>query len=339
MTYLYGINIATERQRPVEDVLQLPLDRLDEGSARWMREPARATEMAALVQDGFATFAEAQVSTAALAKQAMAGALSSSATDPVNVDAVMFSTESFWDTENPALPSYVGEPVRLRHALLQGMAEVGLSRAFPYANWLSACANLGSTLGLARSSILAGQHRRVMVVCADKVPPNMARMTGATVMSDLAAACVIGPERRGFELKAVIGGAAPAVAGFNAESNSPPELMKFMREMMLALKRLGADFERVMQRPLNSFETIISGHFHPFTLRAMCDVLQVKSEDLLRNGRSKYAHAYASDNLLTLVALDAEGKFAPGQQIVLLNSGVWSWNFIVLEKVAESTCH
>jgi 3-oxoacyl-[acyl-carrier-protein] synthase III len=327
--------MSSAPRRPITETLTQTSDRFRDSTVNWLREPARQAEVSALAKDGFEYFVVSEASTAELAEQAMAAALNESGTAAADIGAVVFSTESFWDTDNPKLAGHFEPHVRLRHALLQSMTDLGLARAFPYGNWLSACANLGSTLGVARALVESGQHQRALVVFADKASPSDTRLMGsaAAVLSDLAVGCVIGPERRGFELKTIVSCAAPEVAGFDLSANSGNELMKFMRTMVLAVKRLGAEFEQAVGQSLSQFGTIIGGHFHPFTLRVLCDVLRIRGESLLRSGRAQYAHAFASDNLVTLAVLEAGGQLQSGQQIVLLNSGVWSWNLILLEKI------
>ncbi len=337
MIFLHSIGLSQGRRLPLADAITQPSQQLDAGTQEWLCDPAREVELKALAEDGFDQFVEAEAGTAYLAKESMKACLQAAAMPPADLEAVLFSTESFWDIEDPALVGRFDPQVRLRHGLLEAMAELGLTRAFPYANWMSACANFGSTLAITQALIASGHHRRAMLVFADKVPPWVPRLmrNGAAPLSDLAASCIVGPEPRGFRVKKVVNCAAPAVASYDPSVNSGTEVAKLMRDTIGALKRLERDFASHAGRRLSSFDAIIGGHFHPYTLRIMCEVLRIRPEALLREGRGSYAHANAADNLVTLSALDRQQRFSPGQEVVLLNTGVWSWNLVLLERTAD----
>lgn len=336
MTYVYGIGMSSGEQLPISNALKWNREQLDAKVIAWACDPSREKVVRALADDGFDSFLVAQGGTAELARAAMAATLRTAGVLPEEIDAVMISTESFWDTEGTASLTHVEEHLRLRQGLLRVIADLGLAQAVPYANWMASCANFGSALTLARALVVTQNHRRVLLAFADRVPPWEPRVmrSGAAVLSDLAVACVLGPERRGFEVKAVVSCAAAGVASFDLSVNSPRELFDVMLDTRRALARLERQFESVTGRRLSSFETIVAGHFHPYTLKIMCDALGIRTDCLLRQGRARYAHAFASDNLVTLATLDSEGAFEIGQDIILLNSGVWCWSLIWLTKVS-----
>jgi 3-oxoacyl-[acyl-carrier-protein] synthase-3 len=335
MTYLYGIGISTGKREPLTCAIEAAAQALPARHRDWLREPARAVEVSALAQDGFECYVRNEAGTAHLAREAMSASLAAGATAPDAIDAVVLSTESFWDIEDPELAERFDPQIRLRHSLLNAMTTLGLSRAYPYANWMSGCANLGATLALAKALIETGQHRRALVVCADKVPPWAPRLmaNGATVLSDLAACCIIGTEPRGYRLKKVVSCAASGLAAFDLKVNTAMELVKLMREMTAALGRLADQFEHATGRRLESYETIVGGHYHPYSLQMLCNALRIRSEVLVREARAEFGHANACDNLLTLARLDAQKRLSTGQEVVLLNTGIWSWNIVLLEKV------
>lgn len=337
MAYLYDIGISSGESVAIGDTLKVNREKFSETALKWVQDPLREKAVRSLAADGFSSFVVSADRTAQLARAAISATLQTSGAGPGELDAVMISTESFWEEDETPSMEHVQWYLRQRHSLLRVMADLGLSRAVPYGNWMAGCANFGTALGLARALVTGRQHRQMLLAFVDKLPPWEPRLmeSGAAVVSDLATSCILGRERRGFELKAVVSVAAPAVASFNWTVNSPKEIVSVMLDTRRALLRLRQDFADVTGRSLSSFDTIAAGHFHPYTLKVICDALKLSAESLFRDGRARFGHAFASDSLLTLSALEAGGTLEDGQDVVLLNSAIWCWNLIWVTKVSS----
>lgn len=97
-----------------------------------------------LLKDGFAGFLHSDRDLVGLISQAAAGSLGHANVQPQSVDSFMVVTETFWDTHAGAPAAERWHPhERLRERLMRAFRDLGLVDAVPYANWLSACGNLG----------------------------------------------------------------------------------------------------------------------------------------------------------------------------------------------------
>ncbi|KQY26171.1 hypothetical protein ASD38_20740 [Caulobacter sp. Root487D2Y] len=319
MSYLHGIGLAT-------------------GPAIPLAQAAGADEdpktVLVLAQEGFSEVAIDEEGLVALARRAMSETLERAAVDPLDVDAVVLATESFWDVGAPKVEERQRlEHLRLRDALLETFAGLGLARACPYGAWLSACGNLGVSLGLSHAMVAAGQHQRILVVTVDRQRPDLPRFMrgGAAVLGDAAASCLVGTEpRSGFRIEAVRSVGAPGVAQLDPRK----DFSRLVLETHKSVRRLDRDFTAVIGAPLREAQHVLAGHFHVDALKVIADTLKLPAERLRREGRAAYGHLDASDNLVTLRALDDQGQIAEGDLVVLLNTGVWTWSAVALRKTA-----
>src|SRR4051794_25760816 len=103
MTYLYGIGISTGRRVPLMQALDTSSVELGPRQRAWLAEPGRTVEVKALAEDGFEYYVESEAGISGLAREAMGASLAAGATPADEIDAVVLSTESFWDFEDPVL--------------------------------------------------------------------------------------------------------------------------------------------------------------------------------------------------------------------------------------------
>ncbi len=314
MSYLHSIGLATG-------------DAVDLAAAAGADDDPQTVRL--LAADGFAQVTIAAQGVTVLAQRAMADSLARASIDPVDIDAVVFSTESFWDAGSE-VPDRGGlEHLRLRDALLSVMFDLGLTRACPYGVWLSACGNLGTALGLANAAVITGQHRRVLLATADRQRPDLPRFMrgGAAILGDAAASCVIeASQRPGFRIEAVRSVGAPGVALLDPRK----KFSQVVIETHQSVRRLDNEVVAAIGAPIRSADHVLAGHFHVDALKVVADTLKIPAARLRRDGRRAYGHLDASDNLFTLHAM--EDEIAADELAILLNTGVWTWSAVALRR-------
>ncbi len=315
MSILSSIAFSTGTYRPIEAAATTDAER---------------SAIRALREDGFDTYLEADMPIAALAGQAMAGCLAKSGLEPGDIDATVFSTESFWDFAPDRLDQ-LPDHLRVRNELIETMAELGLVNAYPYGSWMSACANLAPSLKLAKALIDGGLHRNVMLVLGDRQPRFLPRVmrNGAAVYSDIMAACLVRAEGQGFALRHIVTGAAPRAAAMHTAGDHPRLLLETKR----ALRKLDKRFSAAAGRTIAGHGNIIAPHFHRASIDVIYQCLNIIDHEPCRDGRGKAAHSHAVDNLITLDLLDGGRAYAVRDEILLLNTAVYMWNAVVLERV------
>ncbi len=299
--------------------------------AELVQEGADASALRALEDDGFEAYQQSDEDVVQLARSAMAASLAKSSAAPGDVDAVVFGVESLIDAAKGLAGPERTLP-QIRYELLAILPDLGMCRALPYGNWLLSCANLGSTLTLAKSLVESGQHRRVMVVLSEKYRIARLMDNEAAVFSDLAVCCTIGFGEAGFRIKHIVSTATPGLARPDAILGGE-SLGKVLMATVTALKRLEDSFMQKTGRRPKDCKTIVGGHFHARSIGILAQLLEIDLPRFRRDARRRFAHAYAADNLLTLSDIDDGGGLASGDEILLVNAGIWAWSLILLEKV------
>lgn len=129
---------------------QLPIETLS-------ADPARASTVEFMVDGGYRNYVASDADIRNMMRQAIDSSLARSNIRPDRIEAILLSTESFWDsglgeTSHRSIPP----SERLREMLCEEIAHAGLVNAMPFGNWMSACSNFGSTLALGSALLESG---------------------------------------------------------------------------------------------------------------------------------------------------------------------------------------
>jgi len=288
---------------------------------------ARSAMLRQLQSDGFDRYAQRTEHLAELCAQAVRACLHKAELAPGAVDAVLFATESFWDHDIARYEGQIDTHIRLRHALLELLAQPGLGDVALYGNWLSACANLGTTLSVAKALVESGQHHSVLIILGDRHPPHVPRLmrNGSSVLSDLAVAFLVdASSARGLEVGTVVSLSSHRLAAVAFAVEQHPVL--YVQETRRCLRRLGEQFRERAGFALHEADHVVVESFHPKAFALMADELGIDPARLRRDARSAFGHAGAADPLLTLEAMSGQGLLHQGQSVVMINSVAWAWS-------------
>ncbi|HEV7368135.1 hypothetical protein [Arenibaculum sp.] len=316
---LSGTATSTGRSLPIEEAA---------------RKPGDAAAIAALREDGFDRFVAAERTVVDLVAEAIEKGLERNHLLAEDVDAVVFSTESFWDTGVERSADTLPEGRRIRDGLFEAMSRLGLRNAYPYASWLSSCANLGPALVLAKSLVETGQHARVLVALADRQPAALGPLmdNGASVYSDLAVCCTLDRRDAGYRVERVVSHASPGLATLRAPDAGP----NFVLETNRAVKALGRKFRAATGKGCDAYRLVLTNNYNLHSLKIICDALGIDGAAVRRDTRADIAHGNASDPLVTLDHLTQADAVADGEEVLLLSTGVYCWSLVVLRRAAPS---
>lgn len=300
----------------------LPFVGISTGTRHTLAELGLAREeVEFLMEDGFEIFIQSEYEAPEMMSQAIQETLALSGTPAAEIDAVVLGSESFWEESASSLHARGSTASdRLRDRFADALRRGGLEHAYPYANWLSACANFGSCLALARSLITAAQHRKVLLVLADRVTPNDCRIQqeGTFVCSDIAAACIVCDSAHGYRVNHTITHSALSLpAPRDADDDRAP-----LRAMTCAMRSFDAKVRAATGRRLRDYRCLVADNLHRMFLRMMCKSLDLDVKQLLMPTKAAIGHAFSADCLLSLRYLHQEGKLRDGDAIGLLNIGV-----------------
>jgi len=284
-------------------------------------------------KDGFSHFTRNDLDLADMATEAIFNSLADTSVTAKDIDALVFCTESFWNTELVILEGKnIAQHSRLREGLLQAIfLRSGLVNAYPYANWMSACANFVSTLSLATGLLETGQHRNVIVIMADRLAPKASRImpNGASILSDMAVCFLVGHSLQGYKIRHIVTHVATAV--FAAQERGDPQAR--VLEMLQSLQEFGTKIKAKTGRTLGEFDSIFVDCLNSNFLGVVCAGLKIKPNSLSSPLKARFAHAFSMDSLLALFHLEATKQLSSGETLAFLNVGPWAFGLVVLEVV------
>ena len=291
--------------------------------------PSQPTKVNALIDDGFQEYLSSRFDTVDLLKRAAKKSLDISNLAPEVVDAFLVITESFWDNaiEEPCSQNWPDHQ-RLREKILRGFRDIELSKAVPYANWLSACGNLVPSIGIASALVQSCQHDYVLVVAADRQAEDSDRImeNGASIFSDGAAACFITKEKNEFRIIDVISHAHLPLLSTQDDEN----YIEFFMQTQKTLLEFSQKVTHRIDRTIGSIQYLITDNYSSSFLSIFTEILQL-SPDKLLTPTKRYGHIFSADTLWSLRDLQQKFSLREGDTVGLLNIGICTWSLLVLE--------
>ncbi|MEU2234636.1 hypothetical protein [Streptomyces vietnamensis] len=244
---------------------------------------------------------------------AAARAALAAAGDPA-VDSVVYATDSPY--EQTATKD-----------LWQLLTAAGLPQAPGVVVGGSASANLAPALRTAHGLLAAERPETVLLVTADRITDTTRyQPVGVTVLSDGAAACLVGPEPRGPGYRLLA--SATVVRADAAEvSNS----IKAASLVKTGVTRARAELDGQLADPGRPFRHLVTGNYSLATrtfLARLCglDLTAAHAPDVAGTG-----HAFSVDLLAGLADLQERKLVDPGDRVLVLATSPRSWSMLAFE--------
>lgn len=275
-----------------------------------------------LHRDGFEFFFSAQTDVVGLAAKAIEGCLHQSGQDPLAIDAVIFSTESF-STPARSEPSNIG--VR-DNFLVHVYQELGLKNADVYGSWLLGCGNFISSLALAKALLESGAKNNILVVLSDRARGSELRIpnAGTCVFSDGAVAFLVCARAVGFQIEKLIQHIDGAIAFAKHQKN-------FLAHG-LSLAKASTDFARKLEKAsgkkIQDYPVIITDNFHHFSVRYLSDCLGIEVSRFAMPTK-KTGHMFSCDCPRSLSHIYP--GLNVGDSLAVLNVGPFGLGFLSLK--------
>ncbi|MDX2931619.1 3-oxoacyl-ACP synthase [Streptomyces ipomoeae] len=232
-----------------------------------------------------------------------------------SVDGLIVCTSSF--------PAHVDDHAGFLGAVLDGLGLTAV--AFACGMTLNRCNNLLAALHLARSLVQSGNHRRLLVVTADRIVDEAVRLEKFALFSDGAASCLVGAAEQGPDTFAMVASASAQDAGvLGVRDQIDSRLAAAVNE---ELERVtGVPREKVtallpanLVRPLVTMKERQAG-FSPAQLRI--------------GNIERLGHCFAADPLINLVDLVASGEGEIDGLYLLASSVPGARHGVLLRKVS-----
>lgn len=191
------------------------------------------------------------------------------------------------------------------------MGGIGLDHAAFTGVTLNRCANLLVALRLAQALVVAGQHRRVLVVTTDRITDESTRMENFALFSDGAAACVVSDEPGEGESCEILGSTSAQLPRALDWSNEiSPHLAREVNERLLGpLDMKSGDLDGLLHANLYKPVVALKERQAGFT-----------SEQLFTDNIARIGHCFAADPLINLVDRSTAGALRDGGRYMLASS-------------------
>ena len=294
-------------------------------------DAASAALAADLLQEGFRSYVKTARPALELASICVAQ-LETQRGHPVrDVDAVIVACEDFDDLTNEVDQSRPSYRTWLNE-IVAWMAANGLGNAYPYGNWLAGCGNMTSALSLARSLIIGGVHRRVLVTVMSVFRRGMTRgvhRTGSSVLSDAVACCLVSAEPDSGACYRIDGIHVTADAKLSTINRATDEI-RYLFTFERGVRRAQQGAEVAFTKSLNAFDHVLVPNLSNRVLSASLDILRIPYQYPRRGLYPEIAHTGAPDHFFALLELQGSGDVKHGQAILLFNPGLFCWDFVAL---------
>lgn len=188
---------------------------------------------------------------------------------------------------------------------------IGLRSITAYGINLNRCVNLLAGINVARSFVLSGEYRRILVITTDKVADDADRMSQFALFSDGAASCVISADPEGETGYELVGTArAQETASLAWTNQISADLAKVVNERLLAEPGLKlGDIEVLAHANLYKPLVVMKERQAGFAM-----------DQLYLDNIERLGHCFAADPLINLVDRMALGHVRPGSYCLLASS-------------------
>jgi 3-oxoacyl-[acyl-carrier-protein] synthase-3 len=208
---------------------------------------------------------------------------------------------------------------------------LGLDRAIVLGLGQQACTSMLGSLRLAAMLLDAEpEFAKVVCVSADRFPPGARYEQTYNLISDGAAACVVTrttPDARGgFRIVAVhhiTNGALAAAADDEIVGTFFSVTHRLVVELLAKARLAASDIAWVLPQNTN-----------PKAWTIMARLLGIDPARVLMPTLPEIGHVISADNMANLQRADNEGRFRPGERVLLTMTGFGlNWQAVLLEKV------
>jgi 3-oxoacyl-[acyl-carrier-protein] synthase-3 len=206
-------------------------------------------------------------------------------------------------------------------------ADFGLQRAVVVGLNQQACTGMLGSVRLAAALLSAEQDwHRVLCVTADRFPAGASYEQAYNLISDGAAACVVGrdPHRGAFRLLTVHqitnGGLGQA-----SDDETVGSYFGYMRRLVTeTLARAGLT--------AGDLDWVVTQNMNDKAWQILCRLLRIDFGKVWCPSMPDVGHVISADNIINLEQLAAAGRLRPGMRIALIMAGFGlNWQCLILE--------
>lgn len=267
-------------------------------------------------------YSKSQLTASELAKNSVLQTLEKAQIYREDIDVVIYATNSFWNLGAGVNGTGLPEVARL-------IDELALEQAYPIGINLSECGNLHSALRVAASLIRAEDCENVLIVTTDKNSEEERILQGTlSVLSDGAASFLLTSSREKGEFELLC-----TSQYINSKaSHIDPKTPEFMEETIEGVKQTANIALKKINKKPNDFHRLITNCYNISVSRTFCHILGFNEAQTYTKNISRFAHAWASDNIINLHDFSIESPLLTDELAMLIGTGSSGWGCSLLSK-------
>ncbi|RKT12290.1 3-oxoacyl-[acyl-carrier-protein] synthase-3 [Streptomyces sp. 1114.5] len=203
------------------------------------------------------------------------------------------------------------------------------------------CGNLGPALHLAGQALASGEHRRVLLLMADRVlDGDRSQADTLSVVSDGAVACLVtaGEPDGGTDDELSSDGVRFAVHGVSTVTDAEAGAGAGVGDRILATVALAvagtAEIARQCGRAAEDFDHLLFPNYRTVAQQFLCSAMGVPVERVLFGPMAEYGHCFSADSLVSLAHCAERGGIRPGEHVLAFGDGPNSWSSLAVERIA-----
>jgi 3-oxoacyl-[acyl-carrier-protein] synthase III len=206
-------------------------------------------------------------------------------------------------------------------------ADFGLQRAVVVGINQQACTGMLGSIRLAAALLSAEeQWRRVLCVTADRFPAGASYEQAYNLISDGAAACVVGREPAGAAFRLVtVHQITNGGLGQADDDETVGSYFSYMRRLLTeTLDRAGLT--------AGGLDWLVTQNMNDKAWQILCRLLRIDFGKVWCPSMPDVGHVISADNIINLEQLAADGRLRPGMRIALIMAGFGlNWQCLILE--------
>lgn len=275
----------------------------------------------ALRRGEFDRIRESNLSVLELLEKSLQRFLNKKIIDPKRVDAIIIATSS------------LGFTTHLIHSELSAfLIKLGLNNAYPILSSLSFCGNLLPALNTARSYIMSGVFKNVLVVVGDIIPKNTSKLTppSMAIGSDGSACCLISKDPIfKFEIGKIAFSIAPE-AGLLDPDKDFMRYTKLVGEGIKSAVTQNFDQSSIAKDQLSK---VFTNNYSHNVCNSFLRLVGVSERLLFAENIPRFGHAGAADILINFCDYLEESEQLKDDNFLLLSTGPFMWSSTIINRL------
>lgn len=279
-----------------------------------------------LTKNGIKYYATSDKSPSELAADAVLKTLEECDIAAEDIDAVVYSTCSFWsDPELPELGKNSQLSSEFSKKIIKNVVfDLGMENAQTYGVFLAESGNFTSGMRFANNLLYSDDVENIIYVNTDKLTEDESKIVPSeiSIMSEAAVSCLVSSTQKGeFRIENIAQKSKPSMSAF--------EKGDFLRVLMEVAKGVELTCKAALKgnKP-EDYLKLITNNYSENTLRMLSYQAGFTNEQLFMDNLSRFAHAFASDNLINLKDYCDLNEVKSGDKFMLLSTGPVTWGAV-----------